>query len=177
MRAIVLTGVLLVSLACAIPAGPPPAPTVPVPAPSAPDRAAAAVARNVLEEVNRTRIANDLKPLRDDAALRRAARDHAEELAARGMLDHTSTNPSRRTMSMRIDAAGGSWSRAAENLAHTSGPASEVASRTVEMWLRSEGHRLNMLESVYTHTGVGVAIDQHGIWYITQVYVLPRTVR
>lgn len=176
MRAIVLTGVMLMPLACAIPAGPPPAPTVPIPAP-APDVTVDAVARDVLAEVNRTRVANGLNPLRDDAALRRAARDHSEELAARRTLDHTSTDPARRTMTMRIDAAGGSWSRAAENLANMSGPASGVPSRTVQLWLGSEGHRRNMLEAAYTHTGVGVAIDRHGIWYVTQLYVLPRTVR
>lgn len=78
---------------------------------------------------------------------------------------------------MRIDAAGGSWSRIAENLATMSGPASNVAAQTVRLWLDSEGHRRNMLEPAYTHTGVGVAIDSDGIWYVTQVYVLPRSSR
>lgn len=146
---------------------------MPVPAPTS-DAAIAAVTRDVIAEINRTREANGLHALRADAALNRAARDHAEELAVRRTLDHTSTNPARRTMAMRIDAAGGAWSRAAENLANTSGAASEVAARTVAMWLRSDGHRRNMLEPAYTHTGVGIAIDERGVWYITQLYVLPR---
>lgn len=137
----------------------------------------AAVARELVEEVNRTRQANGLRPLRDDTALRHAAREHSEELAVRRTLDHTSTNPARRTLAMRIDAAGGSWSRTAENLGKVSGPASSVAAQTVQMWLGSDGHRRNMLEAAYTHTGVGVAIDHNGIWYITQLYVLPRSSR
>lgn len=173
VRRIGLTFVAVLCGACTLPAGPPLQTGAPVPAPTS-DAAIAAVARDVIAEVNRTRDGRGLGTLRADAALNRAARDHAEELAARRTLDHTSTNPARRTMAMRIDAAGGAWSRAAENLANVSGPASEVATRTVRMWLRSEGHRRNLLEPAYTHTGVGIAIDERGVWYITQLYVLPR---
>ena len=169
----VLTVAVLLCGACTVPAGPPLPSSAPVPAPAS-DAAIAAVARDVIAEVNRTREASGLHALRADAALNRAARDHAEELAARRTLDHMSTNPARRTMAMRIDAAGGAWSRAAENLANVSGPASDVATRTVALWQRSEGHRRNMLEPAYTHTGVGIAIDARGVWYITQLYVLPR---
>jgi uncharacterized protein YkwD len=137
----------------------------------------AAVEREVIAEVNRTRESQGLRALHADAALNRAAREHSEELALRRTLDHTSTHPARRTMTMRIDAAGGSWTRAAENLANMSGPASSVATQTVRLWLRSEGHRRNMLEPSYTQTGVGLAIDERGVWYITQLYVLPRTSR
>jgi uncharacterized protein YkwD len=177
MRPIVVTGVMLLCTACTIPAGRPPSPVVSVPAASGAAEAVAAVAQDVLAEVNRTRVANGRKAMRDDPALSRAAREHSEELAARRTLDHNSTDPSRRTVTMRIEAAGGIWNRAAENLAQVSAPASDVPARTVQLWLTSEGHRRNMLEPVYTHTGVGVAIDQYGVWYITQVYVLPRGFR
>lgn len=173
MKTIVPVCILLMSSACAIPAGPPLDPTAPIPAP-APDETIAAVARDVLEEVNRTRLANGRNRLVEDPALTRAAREHSEELAIRRTLDHTSTDPSRRTMTMRIEAVGVTWYRAAENLANTSGSTSDLPSRTVKLWLNSEGHRRNLLEPAFTHTGVGVAIDERGIWYITQLYVLPR---
>jgi uncharacterized protein YkwD len=133
----------------------------------------AAVARAVVAEVNRTRVAEGLAALSDDAALARAAREHSEELAARRTLDHNSTDPERRTMTMRIEAAGGTWTRAAENLANMSGAASSVPAQSAQMWLTSEGHRRNLLSPTYTHTGVGVAVDRRGIWYVTQLYVLP----
>jgi uncharacterized protein YkwD len=174
---IALTGVLLVCTACTVPAGPPPPVNVPVPAAPAPTETVTGVARGVLAEVNRARQSNGVSALREDAALTRAAREHSEELAARRTLDHNSTNPARHTMTMRIDEAGGSWSRAAENLANMSGAASAVPSQTVRMWLSSEGHRRNMLERAYTHTGVGIAIDRRGIWYVTQLYVLPGAAR
>jgi uncharacterized protein YkwD len=171
-----LAGVALLC-ACTIPAGPPPPAPVPVPAAPAPDTAADAIARDLLAEVNRTREAHGARALRRDSVLDRAASEHALELAERRTLDHVSTDPGRRTVTTRIEAAGGTWSRAAENLANMSGPASDVPPRTARMWLDSEGHRRNMLDPAYTHTGIGIAIDRRGVWYVTQLYVLPSAGR
>lgn len=169
---------LLLCTGCSLPIGPREQTARPLSLPvSGPDAVVEAVARNVFEAVNAERRRHGLAPLEQDAALQRAAREHSEELARRGTLDHNSTDPQRRTMTMRIEAAGGTWTRAAENLANTSGAASEVPQRVVQMWLGSEGHRANMLSSAYTHTGVGIALDSRGAWYITQLYVLPRTRR
>lgn len=167
------TGCVALVASCTI------SPGAPAGGPATPDAPASggeitAVARAVVAEVNRTRQANGLAPLREDALLSRAAREHSEELASRRTLTHTSTNPERRTMTMRIEAVGVAWSRAAENLANMSGSASSVPVQTARMWMGSDGHRRNMLEPAYTHTGVGVALDTRGIWYITQLYVLPR---
>src|SRR5690606_13306943 len=120
LRSKAVSAVLSVALACAgcvLPGTIPPAGDSGSAAPAV-ESALLAISRHVLEEVNRARRANGLDPMREDAALMRAAADHSGELAERRTLDHTSTNPARRTMTMRIDAAGGSWSRAAENLAH-----------------------------------------------------------
>jgi uncharacterized protein YkwD len=108
-----LAGVALLC-ACTIPAGPPPPAPVPVPAAPAPDTAADAIARDLLAEVNRTREAHGPRALRRDSVLDRAASEHALELAERRTLDHVSTDPGRRTVTTRIEAAGGTWSRAAE---------------------------------------------------------------
>ena len=167
---------MLLSAGCMVPVGGLPA-TASTPVPESPtDATMAAVARAVMAEVNRTRVAEGLAALSEDAALARAARDHSEELAARRTLDHSSTDPERRTVTMRIEAAGGTWLRAAENLASMTGPSSRVP-QTAQMWLSSDGHRRNMLSASYTHTGVGVAIDRFGVWYVTQLYVFPRPAR
>lgn len=166
---------LLLCTACTMPIGvPQPAGGTDVPA-ATPDATLARVAQDVIDAVNATRRSNDAGALIEDPVLSRAAQGHSEELARRGQLDHNSTDPSRRTMTMRIEAAGGTWSRAAENLANMSGPASNVPAQTVQMWLSSDGHRRNMLTPDYTHTGVGVAIDRRGYWYVTQLYVIPRS--
>lgn len=169
---------LLLCTACTLPAVLAPARTdTPAPPPTngtAATAAITAVAGAVLAEVNRTRESRGLTALTGDAALNRAAREHAEELAARRTLDHSSIDPRRHTMTMRIEAAGATWTRAAENLASVSGDASRVPAAVVRLWLESDGHRVNMLGDAYTHTGVGVAVDRVGVWYVTQLYTVPR---
>ena len=172
-----LLSAVALSAGCMVPIGGPPA-TVSAPVPEPPTNATmVAVARAVTAEVNRTRVAQGLTALSEDAVLARAAREHSEELASRRTLDHSSTDPERRTMTMRIEAAGGTWLRAAENLASISGSSERVPPQAVQMWLNSDGHRRNMLSTSYTHTGVGVAIDRFGVWYVTQLYVFPRPAR
>lgn len=171
-----MLAILLLCGACTMPGG------VPVrtepPAPAAPgDASVSEVARGVIAAVNGARHARGAGPLTEDAALDRAAREHSQELAARRTLDHQSTSPARQTMTMRIEAAGATWTRAAENLASMTARPADVPAGTVRMWLESDGHRANMLEPDYTHTGVGVAMDARGVWYITQLYTVPRARR
>ena len=44
----------------------------------------------------------------------------------------------------------------------------------VEAWLESPGHRRTMLTPAFTTTGVGVARDDEGTFYFTQLYMVPR---
>jgi uncharacterized protein YkwD len=177
--------VLLVPLACAgcgIAVGAPgePAPVrVPVPDSAARDPAlSATVAMAVLDESNRIRAAaGSPGALTYDARLHRAAQDYANELARRGVLDHSSPTPGRRTMTKRIEAAGATWSRAAENLGQLPGPATDVPRRVIQLWLDSPGHRRSLLDPAWTHSGVGVAMDERGYYYVVQLYLVPRAVR
>jgi uncharacterized protein YkwD len=137
---------------------------------------AAEVAAGVLAESNRVRVGQGLHALRPDDALRRAAAAHALELAGRQALDHVSVVPDLRTPADRVEAAGATWVRVAENLASTTSPAAAVPRTTVRLWLTSPGHRANLLEAAYTHTGVGVATGADGHWYIVQLYTVPGTV-
>jgi uncharacterized protein YkwD len=123
-------------------------------------------------ELNRVRAAHGLTPLRTDPALVRAATAYAAELATRRVLDHDSPTPGRHTHTQRIDVAGGIWRRAAENLANVAGTADDVPARVLTLWLSSDGHRRNVLEPTYTHTGAGVAKDTRGQWYVVQLYTL-----
>jgi hypothetical protein len=43
----------------------------------------------------------------------------------------------------------------------------------VDGWMNSPGHRTNIFNAVYTHTGTGVADDSEGGFYFTQVFMLP----
>lgn len=145
------------------------------PARAAPPTSAelAAVARDVIRRANAVRADVKAPALREAPALTAAAQDYAHELAALQRLEHTSPTPGRTTMTQRIEAAGGTWQRAAENLASTSDVMVDVPRIVIELWLTSAGHRRNLLDPAYTTTGVGVARDRRGFWYVVQLYVLP----
>ncbi|MEX1184063.1 MAG: CAP domain-containing protein [Gemmatimonadota bacterium] len=170
-RRLLAAAAAAVSFGCVVPA-PGGAPAAP-PGPQPPAAGGSALAEAVVNESNRTRAAHGVRVLAMDEALNEAAQGHAEELAARRTLDHRSITPGRTTMSERIRAAGGTWVRAAENLANMSGPASNVPAQTIDLWLSSTGHRRNLLEPAYTHTGTGVAADARGVWYVVQLYTVP----
>jgi uncharacterized protein YkwD len=132
-----------------------------------------AIARAVVQRANAVRAEVNAPALREVPALTSAAQAYALELAARQRLEHTSPTPGRKTMTDRIEAAGASWQRAAENLASTSDVMGDVPRAVIELWLTSAGHRRSLLDSGYTTTGVGVARDARGFWYVVQLYVLP----
>jgi uncharacterized protein YkwD len=137
----------------------------------------AVVAGHVLQEVNRARAAAAVGELSADPRLDQAATEHARELAGRRTLDHESLRPDRRTFTLRVEAVGVAWRSLAENLAQVPGSRTVVARQTARAWLNSPGHRQSMLNAAYTHSGVGVAEDASGYWYIVQLYVLPSPLR
>lgn len=48
----------------------------------------------------------------------------------------------------------------------------ELAEKAVEQWMNSPGHKQNILNSAYTHSGIGVYHNQEkGIYLFTQVFV------
>jgi uncharacterized protein YkwD len=135
----------------------------------------AAVITELHQRINATRARHGARALIMDDALNRAAEGHAVELARRGELTHESTEPGRHSMTDRIDAAGATWRRAAENLVRIGAQQDAVAALAVEVWLSSAGHRQNLLEPAYTHTGIGIARDSGGQWFMVQLFTVPRS--
>jgi uncharacterized protein YkwD len=133
----------------------------------------AAMVAEVHLEVNRARTDAGAPALTPATALDHVAAEHAQELAVRRVLDHSSVTPTRRTLAMRIEAGGVAWRSIAENLAQVPGASGVVARQTVRLWLNSSSHRRNLLDPALTHSGVGIARDEAGVWYVVQVYVLP----
>jgi uncharacterized protein YkwD len=43
----------------------------------------------------------------------------------------------------------------------------------VEGWLESPGHRENLLDAAVRETGVGIAVDDDGALYFTQLFLDP----
>ncbi|MEO7659119.1 MAG: CAP domain-containing protein, partial [Pyrinomonadaceae bacterium] len=62
------------------------------------------------------------------------------------------------------------WRRIGENIAWVMGHA-DPAVRVVECWMRSPGHRNNILDSNFREAGLGLAVANDGKYYFTQVFV------
>lgn len=101
-------------------------------------------------------------------ALATNAQSYADVLRDWGQISHT--GPDGSTLSSRLAASGYTgWKLAGENLA--SGQADAVA--VLDAWLDSAPHRANLLNSAYTHFGVGRADATEGgrtVPYWVQVF-------
>ena len=127
--------------------------------------AAKLMERQILEEVNRERRSRGLKKLEWDDRVAAAARNHSRNMAARNFFSHE--DPVAGDMRQRLRAAGVGWTACAENLYEDSRVPS--ARSVVRAWMNSAGHRRNLLNARYTHTGVGVWVD--GRTLVTQLFV------
>ncbi|MFO7260889.1 MAG: CAP domain-containing protein [bacterium] len=131
------------------------------------------LALRVLAEANAVRMRAGAGPLVMDPALRRAARRYSRELALRGEIEHLSPTPGRRTFRQRIAAEGAEARVAGENLARLTASVESLPRRAVQAWMKSPGHRRNLLDPIFTRTGIGVMLGPDGIWYVVQVYATP----
>ncbi len=129
-----------------------------------------ALSRAILEQVNAARARAGARALLEDPALQRAAQRYAQELARRGELDHDSPVPGRRTFRDRLAAEGAQPHMAGENLALLTETARGLPPHVVKLWLRSPGHRYNLLDPRFTRTGIGVWLAPESVWYVTEEY-------
>lgn len=119
------------------------------------------IERRIIKLVNMERRKAGLSKVKRRAKIVRVARAWSVSQARQGRLAH---NPS---YARQIPSG---WSRASENVAWTTakGSAKKLAKRIVKAWLRSSGHRANILDPHMTKTGVGVARSKRHGWYLTQ---------
>jgi uncharacterized protein YkwD len=128
------------------------------------------LAGSVLREANVTRRKHGAPSLAVDDELTRAARRYAQELARRREIEHVSTTPGRRTFRERFEAEGARARLAGENLARLSAAPETMPTRVVQAWMKSPGHRVNLLDRSFARTGVGVWLGEDGVWYVVQLY-------
>ena len=121
----------------------------------------------VIDKTNASRTASGLGRLTENPQLTKAAQAHAEDMAQKGYFDHVSKEG--RTPAQRAGAAGYVRSAAiGENIALGQKNATEV----VAGWMKSKGHRENILNPVYSEIGVGMA-EKAGKRYWVQVFATP----
>ena len=112
----------------------------------------AAVRAAILEAVNAARRAERLRPLTLDPRLDIAAQKHAEDMRDRHFYGHQA--PEGTMPRQRVQAAAYPVRAVGENIAEGQFTVAEV----MNGWLQSPDHRKNILESRFTHLGVGLAI-------------------
>jgi uncharacterized protein YkwD len=138
------------------------------PAAADPVPAGDAVERAVLVAVNEERRRHALPPLKPDPSLAEIARRHSCDMAKRGFFSHTS--PDGASMRERLAAGGVRYRAAGENLASIEAP--DPVQRAVAGWMKSPGHRENILSREFTTTGAGACRAGRAV-YFTQVFVRP----
>ena len=128
------------------------------------------LAHQVMEAVNREREKKGLSALVRHERLTETARGHSRDMAIRGYMGHVT--PDGRTMEDRIRRAAVAYRSVAENVAYNE-RAKHPDATAVESWMSSTGHRKNILNPSFTHTGVGIAMSRDGKFYFTQLFLLP----
>lgn len=116
----------------------------------------------VVKLVNEIRVENGLRPLTADWQLTRVARYKSQDMSDLGYFSHTS--PTYGSPFNMMKSFGISYRTAGENIAK----GYKTAEAVVDAWMKSPGHRANILNSTYTHIGVGY-VKNGNLW--TQMFI------
>lgn len=106
---------------------------------------------NVIALTNNERKKRGLSQLTLDTKLRSAARDHSRDMQQRGFFSHTSPIREKEHFSQRAQNHGTTAN--AENIA----TGNSTAAAVMDQWMKSTGHRQNMLNPAMKRIGVGRA--------------------
>lgn len=134
--------------------------TVPAPTQAAPS--AAAYLAEARKYTNHERTIRDRRALTNSECLGKLARAQAARMAKAGKIYHsTQFNSFGRTCGLST------WG---ENVAQA--PGSDTGRYVVKMWMGSSGHRANILNTRFTHFGMGAAY-RNGAWWVVQIFGRP----
>ncbi len=124
--------------------------------------AATAYEQEVIRLVNEIRTKNGLKALTYDWELGRVARYKSQDMHDNKYFSHTS--PTYGSPFQMMKNFGIYYRSAGENIAKGQSSPQSV----VNAWMNSSGHRANILNSSYTHIGVGYVANGN---YWTQMFI------
>ncbi|MFN2431951.1 MAG: CAP domain-containing protein [Gemmatimonadota bacterium] len=136
------------------------------PAPAAPSRSEELV-EVVHRRINAYRESLSLEDLELDDDVSRIAQQHSRGMAAgRVPFGHAGFEERARAVGTEVV-----YGRLAENVGYNRGVA-DAAGDAVERWLRSPAHRANVTGD-FEITGIGVAVNERGEYYFTQIFLKP----
>lgn len=131
--------------------------------------ALARLEEEVTRRINEVRTGKGLEPLRCIPALARVARRHSADMAQHDFFGHGSSDGRSLFDRLKEGELGYSW--AGENIYNAMGLAEdELATASVEGWMKSPGHRENILRPQFTEAGVGA-------WRVGKDYYLTQDFR
>ncbi|TQR20689.1 hypothetical protein FG384_06235 [Psychrobacillus vulpis] len=121
-----------------------------------------AVIQEVVDLTNKERTKAGLKALQIDTTLTQSAQAKSQDMKNKNYFSHTS--PTYGSPFDQMKSLGISYKSAAENIAMGQRTAAEV----VDAWMKSPGHRENIMNPAYTHIGVGLSDSGY---YWTQQFI------
>ena len=125
-----------------------------------------AAEQKLLELTNAERAKKKLPPLKLNPQLVAAARGHSANMAKQGMMEHILDG---KTPGQRARAAGYEFDEIGENIA----VGNVELEKIMDFWMGSKKHRDNILYPDYQEIGVGLATNDRGAVYYTQVFATP----
>ena len=131
--------------------------------------ASSRVAADVITLTNVERTHYRRAALHANPRLMRAAQLQADQMAQAGRMAHELPDARYPRTEDRIAAANYRWKTVGENVAFGQANASKV----LDAWMHSRGHRTNILNSTFTEMGAGYAVDRTGRPYYVQVFGRP----
>lgn len=144
-----------------------PRPTATAPSSSTGDYTTISVAKQeeiALSLLNQDRMKNGLPALTPDPALSRIARIKSQDMRDNHYFAHES--PTYGRAAQMLTHFGYAYQGVGENIAHHA-----TVEKSQAAFMSSQGHRANILGKNWTKVGIGVAFDQHGYVYVTQLFV------
>ena len=118
--------------------------------------------QQVVDLTNQERAKNGLAPLKVDLELSKVAREKSRDMSVNKYFDHNS--PTYGSPFDMMKKFGITYRSAGENIAYGQRTPEEV----VKAWMNSSGHRANILNSSFTHIGVGYVAEGN---YWTQQFI------
>jgi len=118
--------------------------------------------KEVVRLVNEIRVKNGLRSLEYDWQLSRVARIKSQDMKDNRYFSHTS--PTYGSPFQMMKSFGITYRSAGENIAK----GYKTPQAVVDGWMNSPGHRANILNSSFTHIGVGY-VESGSYW--TQMFI------
>ncbi|MBD1380086.1 hypothetical protein IC621_07585 [Bacillus sp. IB182487] len=121
-----------------------------------------AAEKQVIDLTNAERKKNGLSPLSADNSLANVAQKKSDDMKKNNYFSHNS--PTHGSPFEMMQNHGEDYQTAGENIAQGQQSPEEV----VDAWMKSQGHRENILNGDFTHIGIGYTQDGH---YWTQMFI------